>query len=503
MFIVKFLYNFYTLFQTKSFSFVVVMYVNKVGPYSNPHETYHYYELPICRPEKIVHKSLSLGEVLEGDRMAFSEFKFSFKANTEKEVLCQQTLSKEDVDKLSHAIENFYYFEFVLDDLPLRGFVGHLEETRMIPHTHKIFLWTHFSFVISYNQDQIVSTNVSMKSDKYIRLDDSDGPTDVTFSYSISWVPTTIKYIDRIKLLQDFSIFPKSLEVHWLSVINSMVLVFLLIGFIIVILTRVLRNDFARYNTGNEEQVMDDVDGDDYGWKIIHTDVFRFPQNRTLFCAILGVGMQFLAIVFGIMMLALMGLFKAHNHSSMNTAICILYALTCCIAGYVSASMYKKMGVGYPLTVIGGMVGKNTAGDFYSPCRTKNISREIPVGPWYKSYIVHCFIGGFLPFSAISVELYYIFATVWGRQHYALYGILLVIMFILLSVTALSTGFFVFLYAMFYYQKRSTMSGVLQFTEFFGNTILICYIFFLTLGTVSFLASLKFVRYIYQSIKMD
>ncbi|KAG1714192.1 Transmembrane 9 superfamily member 1 [Nymphon striatum] len=502
MFIVKFLYNFYTLFQTKSFSFVVVMYVNKVGPYSNPHETYHYYELPICRPEKIVHKSLSLGEVLEGDRMAFSEFKFSFKANTEKEVLCQQTLSKEDVDKLSHAIENFYYFEFVLDDLPLRGFVGHLEETRMIPHTHKIFLWTHFSFVISYNQDQIVSTNVSMKSDKYIRLDDSDGPTDVTFSYSISWVPTTIKYIDRIKLLQDFSIFPKSLEVHWLSVINSMVLVFLLIGFIIVILTRVLRNDFARYNTGNEEQVMDDVDGDDYGWKIIHTDVFRFPQNRTLFCAILGVGMQFLAIVFGIMMLALMGLFKAHNHSSMNTAICILYALTCCIAGYVSASMYKKMGVpfftiwsiqnsvawaysstqalpvttiilllfiwllvGYPLTVIGGMVGKNTAGDFYSPCRTKNISREIPVGPWYKSYIVHCFIGGFLPFR--------------------------------------STGFFVFLYAMFYYQKRSTMSGVLQFTEFFGNTILICYIFFLTLGTVSFLASLKFVRYIYQSIKMD
>lgn len=29
------------------------MYVNKVGPFFNPHETYHYYQLPVCRPEKV------------------------------------------------------------------------------------------------------------------------------------------------------------------------------------------------------------------------------------------------------------------------------------------------------------------------------------------------------------------------------------------------------------------------------------------------------------------
>lgn len=40
------------------------------------------------------------------------------------------------------------------------------------------------------------------------------------------------------------------------------------------------------------------------------------------------------------------------------------------------------------------------------------------------------------PLSAISVELYYIFATVWGREVYTLYGILLVVFFILMSVTA-------------------------------------------------------------------
>ena len=38
--------------------------------------------------------------------------------------------------------------------------------------------------------------------------------------------------------------------------------------------------------------------------------------------------------------------------------------------------------------------------------------------------------------SAISVELYYIFATIWGREMYTLYGILFVVFGILLSVTA-------------------------------------------------------------------
>lgn len=41
-----------------------------------------------------------------------------------------------------------------------------------------------------------------------------------------------------------------------------------------------------------------------------------------------------------------------------------------------------------------------------------------------------------LPCSAISVELYYIFATLWGREQYTLFGILFVVYGILLSVTA-------------------------------------------------------------------
>lgn len=185
--------------------------------------------------------------------------------------------------------------------------------------------------------------------------------------------------------------------------------------------------------------------------------------------------------------------------------------------------------VGFPLTILGGIFGKNWAGSFNAPCRTKNIPREIPPIPWYRSTLVRMVVGGFLPFSAISVELYYIFATLWGREQYTLYGILFIVFVILLNVTACisialtyfqlssedyrwwwrslmcggSTSIFVFGYAMFYYYKRSNMSGMLQSVKFFGYTLLTCYVLFLMLSTVAFYASLKFIRYIYVNLKMD
>jgi transmembrane 9 superfamily protein 1 len=323
-------------------------------------------------------------------------------------------------------------------------------------------------------------------------------------------------------------------------------------------------------------------DQDNYGWKIISTDVFRFPCSKGLLASILGVGTQFLILSVIIIILALLGVFNVHRHHAMNSASILLYALTSFVAGYISSNFYHKMNgdnwvwniiltasifavpffvtwstvnsvawyykstqalpfttiifimctwfiVGFPLTILGGIFGKNIGGGFDAPCRSKNIAREIPSAPWYHSTIVHMAVGGFLPFSSISVELYYIFATVWGREIYTLYGIVFIVFMILISVTicisialtyfrlsaedyrwwwhsiftAGSTGFFVFAYAFFYYYKRSHMYGILQTIEYFGYTFLICYIFFLMLGTVSFFSSLTFVRYMYRNLKND
>ncbi|KAB7494469.1 Transmembrane 9 superfamily member 1 [Armadillidium nasatum] len=559
---------------------IILLYVNKVGPYFNPHETYHYYELPVCRPAMVEHKSLTLGEVLDGDRMAKSMYQIKFLEKANENVLCELTLSEEEVQYLKESIEENYYFEFVVDDIPVRDFIGHLEESGFLPHTHKVYLWTHNHFNFYYNQDKIIFVNTT-KEHNPINLDTVDRfPLIIKPTYSVSWIPINVEFKYRDNLLQDNSFFPKSLEIHWLSVINSSVLVFLLLGFVIIILTRILKNDFARYNL--DEKSLEDAEGDECGWKIIHTDVFRIPKHINLFSAILGVGSQFLAIACGIIGMALLGLFNVHRHGAVNSAAVFLYALTSVIAGFVSASYYRRMGgeqwvsnvnlttvifagpfffiwcvqnsvawiyqstqalpfttitllffmwlfVGYPLTILGGIMGKHGKSAFNFPCRSKKIPREIPQIPWYRSPLAQCIVGGFLPFSAISVEMYYIFSTLWGREHYTLYGILCLVFFILLSVTACmsvtltyfqlavedhrwwwqsvfnsgSTAFFVLLYCAFYYFNRSNMSGILQTIEFVGWSLLTAYVFFLALGTVSFLASFAFVKYIYRNIKMD
>ncbi|XP_078486677.1 transmembrane 9 superfamily member 1 [Ciona intestinalis] len=558
----------------------VDIFVNKVGPYFNPHETYHYYSLPVCRPDPIQHKSLTLGEVLDGDRMAYSMYEVQFKKSEKNKQLCDVTYEEKELTSMKEAVEELYYFEMVADELPMRSFVGRFEESSFlaVPHIHRLYLYNHIKFLFTYNGDKIISANVTTAEYEPISLE-VDPPLKIGFQYSVEWKESTVDPAKRSTLLKDYSFFPRTLEIHWLSIINSVILVSLLMAFVVVILTRVLRSDFSRYNKVDEEE---DFGDDDNGWKIIHADVFRFPKLKSLFCSIIGVGSQLLAIGGGIIIMALLGMFKAHGHGSINTAAILLYALTSCIAGYVSSSYYRKFQggnwvaniiltsslftapcfivwsvvnsvhwwygstqalpfttvlllgfiwvlIGLPLTVIGGIMGKNTSGDFDAPCRTKNIAREIPPQPWYRNTLCHMIFGGFLPFSAVSVELYYVFATVWGREVYTLYGILMVVFFIELSVSACvavaltyfhlssedyrwwwrsvfsagSTGIFVFFYAIFFYVRRSNMSGIVQSVEFFGYSLLTCFAFFLSLGTVSFFASLKFIRYIYVNLKMD
>ncbi|MCL4131456.1 UNVERIFIED_CONTAM: hypothetical protein GTU68_032062, partial [Idotea baltica] len=190
-------------------------------------------------------------------------------------VLCDLILSELEIQYLKEAIEENYYFEFVIDDIPVRDFVGHLEESGYLPHSHKVFLWTHNHFTFYYNEEKIIFVNTT-KEHNPVSLDGIEAPLTVTPSFSVSWIPTSTPFKNRDALLQDNSFFPKSLEIHWLSVINSSVLVFLLICFVVIILTRILKNDFARYNV--ESKALEEAEGDEYGWKIIHADVFRIPK---------------------------------------------------------------------------------------------------------------------------------------------------------------------------------------------------------------------------------
>ncbi|KAI8462639.1 MAG: EMP/nonaspanin domain family protein [Monoraphidium minutum] len=566
----------------------VHLFANKIGPYANPSETYQYYTLPFCiPPEGKTYILEHLGEVLEGDRLVSTPYRIRFRTDSDDTELCRQKMEGNDLARLREAIANDYYFQMFFDgDLPVWGFVGKVEQSEPSAKDDGkepeplLYLFTHFHFDIAYNDDQVIELNVSTVSvDPNKTMDISKGDSlDVRFSYSVKWLPTKTTFDERMDRYTRYSFLPHHLEVHWFSIINSCITVLLLTGFLATILLRVLKNDFVRLASSDEE---DGSDSDETGWKNLHGDVFRLPKDTNLFSAMLGVGTQVLVITLSVFALALMDTFYPYNRGAMLSACVVLYALTAGIAGYVGGIWFKRMGgtlwlsnvmltaslffgpliavfsvlntvawvqgstqalpfgticiivviwalVTLPLTVLGGAAAKSAKTEYEPPCRVSKVPRELPELPWYKTAVPQMVLAGFLPFSAIYIELYYIFASIWGHKLYTIYSILFIVYIILIVVTAFvtvaltyyqlsaedhrwwwrsfncggSTAFFVFIYCFFYWEYRSDMSGLLQAAFYFGYNGVACYAFYLMLGTIGWWSAHLFVTRIFRAVKL-
>ena len=77
--------NFYQLSSCFSLQYQpddpITLWVNKVGPYNNPQETYNYYSLPFCHPgTNPAHKWGGLGEVLGGNELIDSHIDIKFQS---------------------------------------------------------------------------------------------------------------------------------------------------------------------------------------------------------------------------------------------------------------------------------------------------------------------------------------------------------------------------------------------------------------------------------------
>ena len=70
---------------------------------------------------------------------------------------------------------------------------------------------------------------------------------EVLFSYSVEWYLEELTWKDRLSCYSDSRFVPSSFEIHWLSIINSFVLVLFLTASLTIILLRALKNDFSWY----------------------------------------------------------------------------------------------------------------------------------------------------------------------------------------------------------------------------------------------------------------
>merc|ERR1719428_1717412 len=85
--------------------------MNKVWPFANPTETYRYYDFPFCQPSVVMPHFMTLGQILRGDRLVNSLYKMNFQRQVPRTIVCERTLSEEEVDMFKSAIDANYMFE--------------------------------------------------------------------------------------------------------------------------------------------------------------------------------------------------------------------------------------------------------------------------------------------------------------------------------------------------------------------------------------------------------
>ncbi|KAJ6926288.1 hypothetical protein NC651_010650 [Populus alba x Populus x berolinensis] len=317
----------------------VPLYVNKVGPFHNPSETYRYFDLPFCSSGPTKDKKEALGELLNGDRLVTAPYKLDFLNDKDSEIACKKRLTKEQVAQFREAVSKDYYFQMYYDDLPVWGFIGKVEkEGKNDPSEYKYYLFKHLHFTIFYNKDRVIEIAALSDQKNVVELTENK-EVNVEFMYSVKWKETEIPYEKRMEKYSQSSSLPHHLEIHWFSIINSCVTVLLLTGFLATILMRVLKNDFVKY--AHDEESAEDQE--ETGWKYIHGDVFRYPKYKSVLAAAVGSGTQLFTLTTFIFLLALVGVFYPYNRGALFTALVVIYALTAGIAGYTAASFFCQL----------------------------------------------------------------------------------------------------------------------------------------------------------------
>ncbi|KAG5016106.1 hypothetical protein JHK85_022242 [Glycine max] len=471
----------------------VILWVNKVGPYNNPQETYNYYSLPFCRsPGNPAHKWGGLGEVLGGNELIDSQLEIKFLGNVEKTTFCRIELDEaKDIALNSGLAAQSTAVTCWIQ--PKTSFIQGYAPGRYVGELHpdkngdngKHVLYTHKNINVQYNKDQIIHVNLTYDNPRPLEVGKS-----LDMTYSVKWSPTNVTFGRRFDVYLDYPFFEH--QIHWFSIFNSFMMVIFLTGLVSMILMRTLRNDYAKYAREDDDlETLERDVSEESGWKLVHGDVFRPPRSLVILSAVVGTGAQLALLVLLVILLAIIGMLYVGRGAIVTTFI-VCYALTSFISGYVSGGMYSRNGgknwiksmiltaslfpfmcfgigfilntiaifygslaaipfgtmvvvfviwafISFPLALLGTVVGRNWSGAPNNPCRVKTIPRPIPEKKWYLTPSVVSLMGGLLPFGSIFIEMYFVFTSFWNYKVYYVYGFMLLVFLILTIVTVCVT----------------------------------------------------------------
>ncbi len=138
----------------------------------------------------------------------------------------------------------------------------------------------------------------------------------VKFTYSVEWKSSAVKWSTRWDIfLQDEG----DDQIHWFSIVNSLMIVLFLSGIVAVIMLKTVSADFRKYRElETQEEAQEET-----GWKLVHGDVFRPPAHEMLLSVFVGNGVQVLTMVAITLVVALLGFLSPANRGALLTAILV------------------------------------------------------------------------------------------------------------------------------------------------------------------------------------
>mmetsp|Transcript_19970 Transcript_19970/g.33439 ORF Transcript_19970/g.33439 Transcript_19970/m.33439 type:complete len:637 (+) Transcript_19970:152-2062(+) len=507
----------------------VVLKANKVISTKTPLQ-YEYYDLPFCKRRKTKSKAENLGERLAGDSVTTSPYQLRMKKDETCAVLCQKVYKKADIEMFKHMIDQEYRVHWLLDNLPVavrneelgyvsRGYPVGFMATTPKKKTPQHYLFNHVRIIIRYsespeefqgtrivgfevvplsikheyedsqknfNKDTTVLTTcnkfapAAFNPDKFQSVEMKS--EEVIFTYDVKWERSQLTWSHR------WDVYLKGNpddEIHYFSIVNSLMIVLFLTGVVAMIMLRTLHKDISSYN---EMQTLEEAQ-EESGWKLVHGDVFRPPSFSPMLLSVLaGSGVQILAMTLATMVCALLGLTSPDNRGGLLTTLLMLFVFMGSFAGYSSARVYKLFngkewkrntlmtamffpgvigmiflainsfvashgsstaapvttllalmllwfGISTPLVFVGSYFGfrKET---IEVPVRTNQIARHIPDQVWYTHPAFSIALGGILPFGAVCIELFFIMSAMWLHQLYFVFGFLFIVLIILIATCA-------------------------------------------------------------------
>ncbi|XP_007237573.3 transmembrane 9 superfamily member 2 isoform X2 [Astyanax mexicanus] len=351
---------------------------------------YEYDMFDFCKDNEEKRPSENLGQVLFGERIETSPYKFKFRKDQPCQKVCTKSYDtskvedKTNLEFLKRGMQLNYQHHWIVDNMPVTwcydvedgqkycnpGFpIGCLVTSEGRPKDacvinsefnkkNTFYVFNHVDITITYHSGEneswkgarLVGARLDPKSIKHSEENSQscEGPPmeipgqfsgnlELTYSYSVKFEAT-----DQIKWASRWDYILVSMphtNIQWFSIMNSLVIVLFLSGMVAMIMLRTLHRDIAKYNQVDQEEAQEES-----GWKQVHGDVFRPPQMGMLLSVFLGQGTQIFIMTFITLFLACLGFLSPANRGALMTCAVVLWVLLGTPAGYVSARLYKSFG---------------------------------------------------------------------------------------------------------------------------------------------------------------